>query len=213
MSLRRRTRIKFCGMTREQDVRAAVALGVDAIGLVFAPRSPRCLTLAQGRALRALLPPFVAPVALVMDADASLLRGIVQQVRPALIQFHGSEAPEDCDRPGVPYLRVVPMAIPEGAAIHAARYPHAAGLVFDGHAAGESGGSGRRFDWTRVPRGLDRPVLLAGGLGPDNVAEAIACVRPFAVDVSSGIESAPGEKDLDHMRRFVEAVRRADLSE
>jgi phosphoribosylanthranilate isomerase len=213
VTAQRRTRIKFCGMTRIDDVRLGVDLGADAIGLVFAPRSPRRLEPAQALRLRAALPPFLAAVALVMDPEPSLLRTIVQTVRPTLLQFHGSEPAEECDRAGLPYLKVVPMAIPEGAAIHAARYPHAAGLVLDGHAAGEAGGSGRRFDWTLAPRGLDRPLLLAGGLTPDNVYDAIRVVRPYAVDVSSGIESEPGIKDAEKMRRFVEAVRRADLSE
>jgi phosphoribosylanthranilate isomerase len=206
----RRTRIKFCGMTRLQDIACAAQLGVDAIGLIFAPRSPRRLELAQARPLRAALPPFVAPVALLMDADPSQVQTIVQTLRPALLQFHGSEAPQDCARWGVPYLKAVPMAIPEGAAIYAGRYPDAAGFVFDSHGAGEPGGSGRAFDWHALPRQLARPLLLAGGLTPENVYDAVRTVRPWAVDVSSGIESAPGEKDEDRMRRFVAEVRRAD---
>jgi phosphoribosylanthranilate isomerase len=209
----RRTRIKFCGMTREADLVAASGLGVDAVGLIFAARSPRRLDPDAGRALRAALPPFVTVVALVMDPEAAQLRTIVDLVRPHLLQFHGSESPEDCARAGLPYLKAIPMAIPEGAAIHAARYAAAAGFVLDSHAAGEPGGSGRPFDWDLVPRHLARPVLLAGGLTPDNVFEAVRRVRPWAVDVSSGIESAPGIKDPGKMRRFVEEVRRADQTE
>ena len=205
-----RTRIKFCGMTRAEDIACAAALGVDAVGLIFATRSPRRLELAQARALRAVLPPFVSTVALLMDADLTQVQAILQTVKPALLQFHGSEAPQDCGRWGVPYLKAVPMAIPEGAAIYAARYPDAAGFVFDSHAAGEPGGSGRAFDWSALPRQLPRPLLLAGGLTPENVYDAVCAVRPWAVDVSSGIESAPGIKDQDKMRRFVAEVRRAD---
>lgn len=205
-----RTRIKFCGMTRLEDVQAAAALGVDAVGLIFAERSPRRLDLAQARALRAALPPFVAPVALVMDPDPSQVQAIVQTLRPALLQFHGSESPQDCARWGVPYLKAVPMAIPEGAAIYAARYPDAAGYVFDSHGAGQAGGSGRVFDWSALPRRLPRALVLAGGLTPDNVYDAVRRVRPWAVDVSSGIETAPGVKDPDRMRRFVAEVQRAD---
>jgi phosphoribosylanthranilate isomerase len=213
VSTPRRTRIKFCGMGREADVAAAAALGVDAVGLIFAERSPRRLDPDAGRALRAAMPPFVTVVALVMDPEPAQLRTIVDLVRPHLLQFHGSESPEDCARTGLPFLKAIPMAIPEAAAIHAARYGAAAGFVLDSHRAGEPGGSGRAFDWDLVPRHLARPVLLAGGLTPENVFEAVRRVRPWAVDVSSGIESAPGIKDPGKMRRFVEEVRRADQSE
>jgi phosphoribosylanthranilate isomerase len=145
-----------------------------------------------------------------MDDEPAQIRNLIDLVRPQLLQFHGSEPPEDCVRWGLPFLKAVPMAIPEGAAIYAARYPDAAAYVFDGHGAGEPGGSGRRFDWSRLPRGLDRPLVLAGGLTPDNVFDAVRAVRPWAVDVSSGIESAPGIKDEERMRRFVMEVRRAD---
>lgn len=181
--------------------------------MIFAERSPRRLDAAAGRALRVALPPFVTVVALVMDPEPVPLRTIVDIVRPHLLQFHGSESPEDCARAGLPYLKAIPMAIPEAAAIHAERYAAAAGFVLDSHAAGEPGGSGRPFDWDRIPCNLARPVLLAGGLTPENVFEAVRRVRPWAVDVSSGIESAPGIKDAGKMRRFVEEVRRADQSE
>jgi phosphoribosylanthranilate isomerase len=207
-----RTRIKFCGVTRAIDIERAIVLGVDAIGLILATRSPRRLEPAQARELRAALPPFVSAVALVMDAEPASLRAIIDRVRPNLIQFHGSELPEDCTRAGVSYLKAVPMAIPEGAAIYASRYPDAAGYVFDSHGAGEPGGSGRRFDWSQLPRALKRPLILAGGLTPDNVFDAVRAVRPWAVDVSSGIESEPGIKDEDRMRRFVDAVRAADAT-
>lgn len=205
-----RTRIKFCGMTRAEDIRIAVALGVDAIGLILVPGSPRCLTLAQALALRVALPPFVASVALSLDADPAEVQRSAATLRPTLWQFHGSEAPEDCLRLGLPFLKAVPMAQPDDAVAFAARYPTAAGFVLDSHAAGGQGGSGLRFDWDRVPAELSGRVVLAGGLTPDNVFDAIRRVRPYAVDVSSGIESAPGIKDAERMRRFVAEVQRAD---
>lgn len=207
-----RTRIKFCGMTRAEDVAAAVALGVDAIGLILVPGSPRALSLSQAVALRATLPPFVASVALSLDAEPADVQRSAATLRPTLWQFHGSEAPDDCDRLGLPYLKAVPMARPDEAAAFAARYRGASGFVLDSHVAGGQGGSGQRFDWSRIPVGLGRPLVLAGGLAPDNVFDAVCAVRPYAVDVSSGIESAPGVKDAERMRAFVAQVQRADAT-
>ncbi|HET6602902.1 MAG TPA: phosphoribosylanthranilate isomerase [Xanthomonadaceae bacterium] len=209
-----RTRIKFCGMTRGQDIAAAVAMGVDAVGLVMAGSSPRRLEPAQALELRAQVPPLVAAVALVMDPDPDLLEWIADALRPDLLQFHGCESEATCAGAGIPYLKAVPMGEAAGAGDASAfvsGYASAAGFVFDSHRRGGAGGSGRRFDWTRLPR-TDRPLVLAGGLDAGNVAEAIAKVRPFAVDVASGIERAPGIKDIDAMRRFVAEVRRADSS-
>jgi phosphoribosylanthranilate isomerase len=208
-----RTRIKFCGMTRAEDVRLACDLGVDAVGLIFAARSPRRLDPSQARALRSQLPPFVAVVALFMDNAIAEIQTIVQIVKPTLLQFHGEETPQDCAGFGLPYLKAVPMGAAADTFDYAARYTQAAGFVLDSHAAGEAGGSGRRFDWGTIPRDFTRPLLLAGGLTPDNVYDAVRTVRPYAVDVSSGIESAPGIKDAQRMRRFVAQVRRADDSD
>lgn len=205
-----RTRIKFCGMTRPGDVRLACELGVDAVGLVFAARSPRVLDLDAAVALKSALTPFVSIVALFMDNPADEIERVVRKLRPLLLQFHGSESEADCRRWGLPYLKVVAMAGESDARGLATRYPSAAGLLLDGHAAGESGGGGRSFDWTRIPSDIGRPWLLAGGLHPGNVGEAIRRARPWGVDVSSGIESAPGVKDGEKMKRFVDEVRRAD---
>lgn len=206
-----RTRIKFCGLTRAEDVRLACALGVDAIGFVFAERSKRRVSPALAADLRAALDPFVAAVALFMDNDAATVREVVDAVRPTVLQFHGGEDDAFCAAFGLPYLKAVAMG---GAVARAddlgARFPHATGFLFDSHAAGEAGGSGHAFDWTRIPRDCPRPWLLAGGLHPDNVFDAIRATACWGVDVSSGIESAPGEKDAAKMRRFVEEVRRAD---
>jgi phosphoribosylanthranilate isomerase len=205
-----RTRIKFCGMTRVEDVEFAAALGVDAVGLIFAPRSPRRIDLRTACLLRAALPPFVASVALTVDAGMSQLRELVQTLRPSLLQFHGEESPEDCAAAALPFLKAVPMGDVADAAGYAARYSAASGFVFDSHVAGGDGGGGRVFDWQRLPAGFARPLVLAGGLRGDNVFDAVRAVRPYAVDVSSGIESAPGVKDRERMRRFVAEVRRAD---
>jgi phosphoribosylanthranilate isomerase len=198
-------------MTRAEDLAAAAALGADAIGLIFVPRSARCLSLAEGKALRASLPPFLTAVALVMDTPLPQVRQVVDVVRPNLLQFHGAESESDCQFAGMPYLKALPMG--EGgtdAALAAAGYPSALGFVLDGHPPGAIGGSGERFDWSRWPQIAGKPMLLAGGLTPDNVFDAVCQLRPYAVDVSSGIELSPGVKCPQRMARFVAEVRRAD---
>lgn len=204
-----RTRVKFCGLTRVDDVRAAVVLGVDALGFVFTRKSRRFVEPAQARALREELPPFVGAVALFMDDEADWIEQVTRIVQPDLLQFHGEETPEFAARFGRPYLKAVPMASVADASAYAQRYADARGFLLDSHASGGVGGTGAAFDWSTIPR-LARPLLLAGGLDARNVAQAIARVRPHAVDVSSGIESAPGVKDAAKMRAFVEAVRAAD---
>lgn len=211
MTTHPRTRIKFCGMTRPQDIDTAVTLGIDAIGLILVPASPRALPLAQAVALRNRLPPFVASVALTLDADIAEVSRAAATLRPTFWQFHGNEDPQDCARLGLPWLKAISMADPDTAAEDAARYSTAAGFVLDSHIAGGQGGSGKTFDWTRIPT-LPRPVLLAGGLTPDNVFDAVRTARPYAVDVSSGIEASPGVKDPGRMRAFVDAVRAADAA-
>lgn len=206
-----RTRVKFCGMTRPGDVRLASELGVDAVGFVFAHGSPRRVHPQQARMMRQALGPMVDAVALFMDNDVEEVRKAIRLVRPTLLQFHGREDDAFCRGFGLPYLKAVPMGgEPPTAAMLRARWPGAAGFLFDAHAPGGAGGSGRRFDWSRLPADLQVPVVLAGGLDPDNVFEAVTQVLPWGVDVSSGIESAPGIKDGERMRRFVEEVRRAD---
>lgn len=203
------TRIKFCGLTRIEDVRTAVALGVDAIGFVFARRSRRFVEPGHAAALRAALPPFVSAVALFMDDEPDWIEQVIGAVRPDLLQFHGEETPPFAARFARPYLKAVPMASAGDAAAYAGRYADARGFLLDSHASGGAGGSGTVFDWSAVPQ-LPRPIVLAGGLDAGNVAQAIAQVKPYAVDVSSGIESVPGLKDAAKMRAFVEAVRAAD---
>ncbi|RYZ74235.1 MAG: phosphoribosylanthranilate isomerase [Lysobacteraceae bacterium] len=205
------TRIKFCGLTRAEDVRLAMELSVDYVGLVFAPRSPRKLLLGQARMLRELVAEEIAVVALVMDNPGAEVEAILENIRPDLLQFHGAEDDAFCAGFGVPFLKAIAMGGAEDEAMQRmAGYPSAHGYLFDGHARGEQGGSGQRFDWKRLPQGLGKPVLLAGGLDADNVAIAIATARPWGLDVSSGIESMPGIKDGEKMRRFVHEARRAD---
>ena len=207
-----RTRVKFCGMTRSGDVRLASELGVDAVGFVFAAGSPRRVHPQQARMMRQALGPLVDAVALFMDNSIEEVRKAVRLVRPTLLQFHGNEDDAFCRGFGVPYIKAVAMGGDRapGAAMLRSRYPGAAGFLFDAHAPGGAGGSGRVFDWSRLPADLQAPMLLAGGLDADNVFDAVTTLLPWGVDVSSGIESAPGIKDGERMRRFVEEVRRAD---
>ncbi len=208
-----RTRIKFCGFTRPGDVRMACELGADAIGFVFADGSSRQVAPEEARAMRQALAPMVDNVALFSDNPANEVREVIRQIRPSLLQFHGREDDAFCRSFGVPYLKAVamgsPIALEHPAALHSL-YPGASGFLFDSHGAGVSGGSGTVFDWSRIPAGVQKPFVLAGGLSADNVFDAIIATTPWAVDVSSGIESAPGLKDGDRMRHFVEQVRRAD---
>ena len=205
-----RTRIKFCGITRADDARRGAELGVDAIGFVFTRASQRFVGISQARAIRAELPPFVTAVALFMDDEAGWIEEVVSSVQPDLLQFHGAETDRFASSFARPYVKAVPMASVADAARHVAEFPNAAGFLLDSHARGARGGTGQAFDWARVPAPGTHPYVLAGGLTPQNVAEAIAAVRPYGVDVSSGIESAPGIKDQAKMRAFVTAVRAAD---
>lgn len=203
------TRIKCCGMTRVDDALLAARLGADAIGLVFSARSRRRVTLEQAQAIARALPPFITTVALFMDDDAALVRGVIDGLQPDLLQFHGSESDAWCAAFGRPFVKAVAMG-GRGDEPTWQAYPHAVALLLDGHAAGEAGGSGKAFDWSRVPAGQSQPLVLAGGLNPDNVAAAIGQVCPWAVDVASGIEASPGVKDPDKLTRFIRAVREAD---
>ena len=208
--MKSRTRVKFCGMTRPQDADAAVQLGADAIGLILAPGSPRFIDVAQAAMIRRRLPPFVQAVALFRDAAADAVRRALDQLQPDLLQFHGDESPEYCRSFGRPYLRAVPMKHGANLADWEQRFPDATALLLDAHGAGEQGGQGRTFDWNGIR--ATRPFVLAGGLTPGNVGEAVHATRPYAVDVSSGVEQAPGVKDVAKMRRFIEEVRKADES-
>ncbi|MEO7326469.1 MAG: phosphoribosylanthranilate isomerase [Dokdonella sp.] len=207
-----RTRVKFCGITRAEDARLAAALGVDAIGLVFTRKSQRFVGVSQARAIRRALPLLVTAVALFMDDEPSWIEEVIAVVQPDILQFHGNESAGFAASFARPYFKAIPMGSVTNVIAYAAQHPDASGVLLDSHAGGAMGGSGEAFEWSRVPRNIGRPVVLAGGLDPDNVARAIAAVRPYAVDVSSGIESAPGIKHAAKMRRFVEAVQAADIA-
>jgi phosphoribosylanthranilate isomerase len=202
-----RTRVKICGITRVEDALLACQLGADAIGLVMTPTSPRCVSVQRARAIRDALPAFVDAVVLTHGLDAPRVRAIIDGVRPDLVQFHGLEDAAFCESFGVRYIKALGMAGAVDVRAIADAHRHAVGFVLDGHPPGEQGGRGKTFDWSRVPADLDRPVILAGGLNPANVAAAIRAVRPWAVDLASGIEASPGIKDAAKMRAFFAAVR------
>jgi phosphoribosylanthranilate isomerase len=205
-----RTRVKICGLTRVEDVAAAAECGADAVGLVFHPGSPRSVSMEQARALCAALPAFVTAVGLFVDAPPERVREVLQGVPLELLQFHGTERADYCrsfGRRWIKALRMAPGVDPEAAALD---YPGAAGLLLDAYDPLLAGGTGRTFDWDRIPADLARRVVLAGGLDAANVAEAIRRVRPFGVDVSGGVESAKGVKDRAKISAFMQGVRDGD---
>lgn len=197
------TRVKFCGITRVEDAVLAAALGVDAIGLVFVPGSPRSLAPSAAAEICRALPPLVATVGLFMDAPEGYVRSVVAEVPLNWLQFHGSETPEYCRSFGRPWIKALPMASPGDVQYH--DWSDAPALLLDAHAAGGMGGSGETFDWENAVL-PSSPWILAGGLKPDNIGRALELLAPCAVDVSSGIESAPGVKDATLMRQFMEKI-------
>jgi phosphoribosylanthranilate isomerase len=207
-----RTRIKICGITRTQDARAAAEAGADAIGLVFYPPSPRYLPLERAAEIRDALPPFVQTVALFVNADAAQVAQVMGRVRPALLQFHGDETPEFCAQFGMPFVKACRVKPGVDALEYLRPYSRAAAWLFDSHVP-EYGGIGESFDWSLLPAAgrIERSVILSGGLLRENVAEAIRRVRPWGVDVSSGVESAKGVKDGAKIAAFIAEVRNADV--
>lgn len=197
-----RVRVKICGITRVEDGLAAAAAGADAIGLVFAD-SPRRVSPAQARVIAAVLPPFIKVVGLFVNTPAAQVREVLSQVPLDLLQFHGAEPPEDCRLYGRSYIKAIRMAPGVDVVSEAGRYSDAGGFLLDAYDPQAAGGTGTTFDWTRVPRDLGRPVILAGGLTPENVAEAIRVARPYAVDVSSGVEQVKGIKDATRIAAFI----------
>jgi phosphoribosylanthranilate isomerase len=206
------TRIKCCGMTRIEDALLAARLGADAIGVVLTARSKRRVSLEQAQAIVRALPPFVSSVALLMDDDASFVLEAIDAIQPDLLQFHGAESDDWCAQFGRRYLKAIAMGEGASALPSLRRYPGASGLLLDGHGLGEAGGSGKAFDWSLMPRELTQPLILAGGLTPANVADAMRIAQPWGVDVASGIESSPGIKDAQKMADFIAAVRGTDSS-
>lgn len=201
-----RTRVKVCGITRVGDALAAAAAGVDAIGLVFAQASPRQVGLEQARALCAALPPFVTVVGLFVDAAPERVHQVLGQVPLDLLQFHGQESPAQCREYGRPYIKAISMRPGVDLSAEARRYADAKGLLLDTYHPAMAGGTGQTFDWAQAPRDFGLPIVLAGGLTPENVAEAIHKVRPYAVDVSSGVEVSRGVKDTAKIVAFMRSV-------
>ena len=207
----RMTRIKICGITREQDLRAVANSGADAIGLVFYDKSPRRVSVAQAAQLVRSIPPFVSVVGLFVNATAEQVREVLAQLPLDVLQFHGEEQPEFCAQFGKPYLKAIRVKAGVDLVECAARYADAQGLLLDAHVEGVQGGSGETFDWKLIPHNLPLPVILSGGLHAGNAAEAIKQVRPYAVDVSSGVEEAKGIKDAAKIAAFVNEVNRIDV--
>lgn len=205
-----RTRVKICGITRPQDAVAAAEAGADAIGLVFYAPSPRFVPVERAIELRDALPPFVQTVALFVNASQAQVQAVVERVRPAMLQFHGEETPAFCRGFGTPWLKACRVRPGVDLLEYFRAYRGASGWLADAFAEGY-GGSGQSFDWSLVPAERDVPLVLSGGLHKDNVGEAIRRVRPWAVDVSSGVESAKGIKDAAKIAAFIREVKNEDV--
>ncbi|MBC8056557.1 MAG: phosphoribosylanthranilate isomerase [Rhizobiales bacterium] len=207
--MNQRTRIKICGLTREADVDAAVAAGADAIGFVLYDKSPRHVSVARAAELARRLPSFVMPVGLFVNATDTEIAAAAAAIPQLLLQFHGDESPAACTRAGRPFMRAARMTPGLDLLDFALRFAPAQAILLDAHVEGYGGG-GKVFDWSLVPSAVPLPLVLSGGLHAGNVIRGIHALRPWAVDVSSGVESAKGIKDADAVRRFCDAVREAD---
>ena len=207
--MNQRTRIKICGLTREADIDAAVEAGADAVGFVLYDKSPRRVNLARAAELARRLPAFVMPVGLFVNATVAEIGAATQAIANLLLQFHGDEMPRDCRQHGRPFLRAARIGASFDLLDFARQFADAQAILLDAHVDGYGGG-GKVFDWSLIPPNVPRPVVLSGGLHAGNVIEGIRQVRPWAVDVSSGVESSKGIKDAAEIRRFCDAVREAD---
>ena len=205
-----RTRIKICGITRSEDVQAAARAGADAIGLNFYPPSPRFLSLDWARQLASEVPPYVSTVAIFVNPSAAEVYTVLERVRPAMLQFHGEETPVFCAQFGVPYVKACRVRPGVDLLEYLRPFSGAAGWLLDSHVE-EYGGVGESFDWSLVPAERSHPLVLSGGLSSENVATAVRRVRPWAVDVSSGVESSKGIKDPAKIAAFISEVRNADV--
>lgn len=209
-----RCRVKVCGITSAADARMVSAAGVDAVGLVFYEKSPRHVTIEQAVEICAALPPFVSVVGLFLDAPESFVNEVLDVVSLDVLQFHGSETPEYCNRFRRPYIKGLGMSGVTADSFRelADQYPLAQGVLVDSHAPGAAGGTGKTFDWTQVPQDYPKAIILAGGLKPDNVANAIRTTQIYAVDISSGVEAEPGVKDSLKVAAFMDEVRQVNLT-
>lgn len=205
-----RVRVKICGITRAGDGVAAAMAGADAIGLVFYDRSPRAVSLEQARGIIAALPPFISRVGLFVDAEAHRVREHLAALPLDLLQFHGDESPEFCDSLGHPYIKALRMHPDMDVAAAMQAWSGAAGILLDAWHPAVQGGSGERFDWARIPAERPRPLILAGGLDAGNIEQAVQTTRPYAVDVSSGVEQDKGIKDPAKIAAFIRGVNRVN---
>lgn len=201
-----RVRVKICGVKTVEDALCAAKHGADAIGLVFCKGSPRTVSAKQAKKIIADLPPFISVVGLFMNTPKEQIDEVLNLVSLDVIQFHGDETPEECNRYGIPYIKAVPMRGPQKLLEYQEIFYDCKGFVVDSHAPGEAGGSGETFDWSVLPKKFSKPLLLAGGLNSENVAEAIKQARPYCVDVSSGVESQKGIKDHNKIAAFIRGV-------
>lgn len=201
-----KTRVKICGITRVEDALAAVYSGADAIGLVFYEKSPRAVSIAQAQAIVNAMPPFVCVVGLFVNATSEWLDSVLSQVHLDLVQFHGDEAPAQCEQINMPYCKAIRVKADTNLLQYASDYANAKALLLDAFHESAFGGTGHTFDWSLIPTGINMPLILAGGLTVDNVASAIEQVKPYAVDISGGVESSKGIKDAAKIAAFMQAV-------
>ena len=201
-----RTRVKICGITRPEDALVAVDLGVDALGLVFYAPSPRNVTIATAADVARQIPAFVSVVGLFVNAEPSFVEEVIANVGLSLLQFHGDETPEDCERFGLPYIKAIRVKADTNLVQYARDFTSAKALLLDTYTEGVAGGTGQMFDWNLIPSALPKPVILAGGLLANNVAQAIRQVKPYAVDVSGGVEATKGIKDAQKIAAFMQQV-------
>lgn len=208
-----RVRTKICGITRVEDALVAAQAGVDAIGLVFYAKSPRAVSVLQAQRIVAALPPFVTVVGLFVNASRDEVNAVLSHVPLDVLQFHGDETAAECEGFSRPYFRALRMQPGLDIAALATQYTGAQGVLLDAWVPGMHGGTGERFDWARIPKNLAKPLILAGGLNADNVADAVLQVQPWAVDVSGGVESSPGIKDAEKIRKFLYAVHMKNIQQ
>ena len=206
-----RTRVKICGITRAQDALQAVKQGADAIGLVFYPKSPRNVSAAQAAEIVSQIPAFVTVVGLFVDAEPAFIQEVISSVKLDLLQFHGDETPSACRQYSRPYMKAIRVKNGTNLVQYAADYADARALLLDAFAEGVPGGTGLVFDWSLIPQNLPLPIVLAGGLNAENVGVAIEQVRPYAVDVSGGVEASKGIKDAAKIAAFMRGVSNAAI--
>ncbi|HFC93473.1 MAG TPA: phosphoribosylanthranilate isomerase [Leucothrix mucor] len=206
-------KVKICGITSVNDALAVSDSGADAIGLVFYPKSSRYVSIQQATEICAALPPFISVVGLFLDASQQEVEAVLEQVPLDLLQFHGSESPPYCASFSRPYIKAVGMIGLDDFARYADQYPDAKAFLVDGHAPGAAGGTGNTFDWNDIPTYYPKPIILAGGLNPDNIAVAIKSTSVYAVDLSSGVESAPGIKSKQKMTALMQQVNEVNCVE